>query len=498
MLKINKVLGKCVMNLFRGRTMQPNATSLIMTGIRIAILLAIVSPAVSMVTCRFTTQGVDAGYAYAAVRTATYVVAANNASAQSKLEADYVCDGIADDVEIQAAIEALPAGGGDIRLSEGTFYIASTILWTKGGVYIKGAGLDVTILKMVNNANTNMFQTGSTYGTNRQRIGLFDMTLDGNYANQSSGKGIDGTGLVYFTLSHMKLISFKDEAIYATSSANRSPYYTGMWYFDNFSVSDSGRLTGDHPAINIGGPSLFGMFWNKCDISYNPYKGLVIQSYENYFDEISFDGNNSDSGSSGQAANAITGGARYVFHKCYFSNRSYSIYILGLSNVQVTFSGCHFFNRADMGNAIQLVGLTSHVIITDNMFQYDVSGSAIYFENSGGNIPANISVRGNHFVGFPSAPITGSLTGTGNIIRDNDGYVTENSGTATVASGTTSVNVTHGLAAAPTRVVLTPTSDNNTRRYWVSAKGATTFTITISSSYTSAITFDWHATVGEQ
>lgn len=42
----------------------------------------------------------------------TFVVAASDASPGSKKRADYICDGTADDVEIQAALDALPAGGG--------------------------------------------------------------------------------------------------------------------------------------------------------------------------------------------------------------------------------------------------------------------------------------------------------------------------------------------------------------------------------------------------
>jgi len=41
-------------------------------------------------------------------RAATSFVAASNASDKSKAQADYVCDGTADDVQIQAAIAALP------------------------------------------------------------------------------------------------------------------------------------------------------------------------------------------------------------------------------------------------------------------------------------------------------------------------------------------------------------------------------------------------------
>ena len=43
------------------------------------------------------------------VRTATKVVAASDADAHSKGLADYVCDGTADDVQIQAAIDAATA-----------------------------------------------------------------------------------------------------------------------------------------------------------------------------------------------------------------------------------------------------------------------------------------------------------------------------------------------------------------------------------------------------
>ena len=60
-------------------------------------------------------------------RSATFVVAASNASTKIKAAADYVCDGTADQTEIQAALDALPAGGGKTLLSEGTFYLSATV-----------------------------------------------------------------------------------------------------------------------------------------------------------------------------------------------------------------------------------------------------------------------------------------------------------------------------------------------------------------------------------
>ena len=74
-------------------------------------------------------------------RVATFVVAASDADAQSIAQADYVCDGTADDVEIQAAIDALPAGGGRIHLTQGTFTIASTININRGlPTWLSGEG----------------------------------------------------------------------------------------------------------------------------------------------------------------------------------------------------------------------------------------------------------------------------------------------------------------------------------------------------------------------
>jgi hypothetical protein len=61
-------------------------------------------------------------------RGATYVIAANDAPAHMKAQADYVCDGTADDVEIQAAFAAVAATGvrGSVSLV-GTFATSATI-----------------------------------------------------------------------------------------------------------------------------------------------------------------------------------------------------------------------------------------------------------------------------------------------------------------------------------------------------------------------------------
>ena len=91
----------------------------------------------------------------------TFKVAASDANAKVIELADYVCDGTADDVQIQAAIDALPATGGKIVLSEGTFQVAAEIV-LDSNVTIEGQG-DGTVVQLSSMAdNLNAFTTNVT------------------------------------------------------------------------------------------------------------------------------------------------------------------------------------------------------------------------------------------------------------------------------------------------------------------------------------------------
>lgn len=74
-------------------------------------------------------------------------VAATDATASEKRNADYVCDGADDDVQILAAIGDLPANGGTVCLSTGTFTIGSSIDYSAAaGVCLAGAGRYATTI----------------------------------------------------------------------------------------------------------------------------------------------------------------------------------------------------------------------------------------------------------------------------------------------------------------------------------------------------------------
>lgn len=70
---------------------------------------------------------------------ATFLVAGSDAPAEIVARADYTCDGTADEVEINTAIDDLPSWGGDIVLA-GTFSIAAPIEVNRDCVTLRGLG----------------------------------------------------------------------------------------------------------------------------------------------------------------------------------------------------------------------------------------------------------------------------------------------------------------------------------------------------------------------
>jgi len=70
----------------------------------------------------------------------TFVVAASNASAHVKANADFVCDGVDDHVQFNEAIAASPVFGARIDPSEGHFSLGDDVWIDKDNITIMGAG----------------------------------------------------------------------------------------------------------------------------------------------------------------------------------------------------------------------------------------------------------------------------------------------------------------------------------------------------------------------
>jgi hypothetical protein len=129
----------------------------------------------------------------------TVVVAASGSSAADKRGAAYVCDGVNDHVEIQAALDSLPPSGGTVALTQGTFNCAGSI-YPGTGAMLRGEGAESTFLEFSRNSRLNVSQESVTLynfhvrGTGYPRTGtdrwLGVITI---YASHARVLGVEGT-----------------------------------------------------------------------------------------------------------------------------------------------------------------------------------------------------------------------------------------------------------------------------------------------------------------
>jgi hypothetical protein len=126
-----------------------------------------------------TNDGWDNLFPLAKGRASTIIIAASNSTANSKACADYICDGVDDQVEINTAITGLSSSGGTVLLLEGTYNISATIN-TVNNLTLKGQG-NGTKLYLVSGRSTavNMISANSI------NITICDLLLDGNASNQT-------------------------------------------------------------------------------------------------------------------------------------------------------------------------------------------------------------------------------------------------------------------------------------------------------------------------
>lgn len=94
-------------------------------------------------------NNVGEGASSGGYRPATFVIGTTT-SGHTEKDCDYLCDGDADDVEIQAAIDALPSNGGKILILDGTYSILNPIKTSEPLISICGNGMS-TILEPQDN-----------------------------------------------------------------------------------------------------------------------------------------------------------------------------------------------------------------------------------------------------------------------------------------------------------------------------------------------------------
>ncbi len=454
--------------------------------------------------------GIDAAHAGAFIR-----VAASGASAASVGAAEYVCDGTGDQVEINAAIAALPSTGGVVVLSEGTFNIASSILIENDNVTLLGQGAGQrtgatqsgvgTKLKAASGIATAIVKVQRA-ADDRPVYGVLlrDFTVDGN----SQGTAVDG--IIFRSnrghIDHVHVHYCTGNGVRVKGYVSWDTYDTQLSNVQVGDCTDTGILLDDNGTdVHILGAILYNSGYN-IRLKGSSAQITACHLYDATTNNIKFDGGGSRSKIVGCK---IEGAGQHGINIDSTDGGYSDIQIIGngLSNNGDSANNTydHIMLQGPSGNGIartQIVGnsLGSKSGAT-NRVRYGVNMSStacqstVIIGNSFGPSPFYLSGSTHQLV---TGPINDGSSGSFPAqIKANAGAAYEASGTATVPSGSTSVAVTHGLAATPSNrhIMVTPTNNKGSAtEHWISAPGATTFTINVDvDPGVTTATFAWQA-----
>ncbi len=242
-------------------------------------------------------------------KTARFVIGTSTAGWTAK-DCDYLCDGTADQTEINAAITALPATGGEIVILDGTYNITAKIDVTKDNVSIRGNG-NATILKRMFNSS---LREGVITLTGRSGCKIANLQIEGNktsYTN-SNNCGIHLNSSSDNTVTG-NTCNDNNYGIYVRDSSSSNTVTSNTCNDNNYGVylrsSNNNTVTG-----------------NTCNNN-NQY-GIYLASSSSSNTVISNTCNDNNCGIYSSDNNTVTG------NTC--KNNQYGIYLSASSNNTVT------------------------------------------------------------------------------------------------------------------------------------------------------------------
>jgi parallel beta-helix repeat protein len=338
--------------------------------------------------------------------TATIVVAA--ADSLNPGAANFVCDGVNDEVEIQAALDALPATGGEVVLLDGTFNVETTINLDSYQT-LRGMGWN-TILTTSTAALVFLSAIGGA-GTEKVGICIRDMQIDG-------GAGAISDCGIYFEYVDYSLI----QHVYSRRhDAGIGTWWTGIYLTnsDFNRILNNTCLENHNYGIYLQGSSNNTVSGNHCHE--NAENGIFL-------DNISSNNTVSNNYCFGNLAHGIfldnISSNNTVSNNYSNENGGHGIYLDGSSDNTVSGNHCN----GNGGHGIYLYGSSNNIIsgnyclgnsqsITNTQDDIFVDSSSSY-----NNIQGNTCRAG----GLGNVPRYGisieDVSCISNIVIDNDLY----------------------------------------------------------------------------
>lgn len=374
---------------------------------------------------------------------------------------------------IQSAINALPSGG-EIFVKEG-IYLLSARIEIKSKIHFVGAELNATILR-ANAAGIDLLY----FGSNSQEVTVENLYLDGNKAAVASGNGITIVPNSWdIHIRNIRIVNTHGVGISMVGTAANPLYGT----FENIFIVDS-----DSRAMQIG-PYVMDSWWSYVNSIRNRYISVRGPGTTGlWFDQLVCDTHNVGLEGYGmilgdtEAVNDVLV-TRSQFYNCNLEGLVVQIPTANNSN-RIRIFDCLF---ASNGRVLAGTRQNLWFVVTGsgNFVECNVRGNTFY----GGGIPqygiafsnaanyVRCLCNGNTFdTTHTIAPIL--LPSSGVKVKDNPGFITENTGTATGTGA--QQTIAHGCAFTPTydQVFLTERSTGGALAYQSAAPDATNIYIT--------------------
>ena len=277
-------------------------------------------------------------------KTCRFVIGTSTAGWTGK-DCDYLCDGVDDQVEINAAIQALPNTGGEIKVLDGTYNITASINIDKERVTFGGCGQSTIFKRMWKGSS----ESDAVITFSKSYCTFKDFTIEGNKSVYAGGSGVYLTQLTNTNILVENVFSNNNEGY---------GIYLGMHSTNNFTLTN-----------------------NTC--SHNNCSGIFMRGAENcIITGNTCYGNNNDSNI--KDGNGIYLGlidhCTVTGNICY-NNRYYGIYTTSANYSTVTGNTCYDNNIGgiNIGYAISstVTGNTCYNNVNQGIYMIDADYSTV-------------------------------------------------------------------------------------------------------------------------
>ena len=339
----------------------------------------------------------------------TYIVAA--ADSQNKGKADYIADGTADEVEIKAAIDALPNTGGRVILLEGTYYINSQILFddTVNNDYVTLEGQGLGTLLKVPDGHASTMSVIKAYGSGRKLLGINvkNLRIDGNRSNV--------TGSYYVGVNFATVASSTIDGVYLSNGKGSGGDGYGFMIADSKDVTirNSSGLDWNYEPMEIRNSQKVSITGNRLDFRLELYdNNKYVSITNNHFSNLKISAGTDTGTNSYINGLDISGNYFYTtstainaaIHLIRSNNSKItSNYISSVTtgiSVAVNNSHTQIDGNAILANGpITVVGATNYGIISNNKLKSIIAvfGHAINLSSSPG--PSHWKISDNMITG---------------------------------------------------------------------------------------------------